>query len=613
MSDNEASKQPKIGDYLAALKRRRKPVLITAVACVLVTLLLALLLPPYYESTGVILIEQQEVPTELVRSMVSSYADERVQTISQKVMTTQNLLDIIRRYDLYPSERRRESREELIERMRKDIKFKMISADVVDPRSGLPRQATIAFSVSYVSGSPDQAVKVANELATLYLSVNLSERTRLAQDASAFLLDEAGRISKHIEELEAKLAEFKSKHLGALPDSSQLNVQLLDRAEQDLREVELRQMSLQQQRAFLQAELGQIKPNSAIMGEDGQRILTPSDRLKMAKSELASAEALYAPTHPDIVRLKREIAGLEAQEGAQPATNDLLRELEEARGELGQLRQKYAPDHPDVQRLEKRVASLEAAIASESKGTASGASASSAGTTVPTGGAAAITAAHPQAQGANGHAGADNPAYIQLTTQLSATENDLRSLEQQITEQRARVADYQHKINVSPEVEREYRDLNRDYESSQLKYQELRSKQMEAQAAQNLEADRKGERFSLIEPPLPPEEPVSPNRVLILVLGLVLTLGVCAGCAALLESTDETVRGRLDVLQLLKAAPLAIVPRILTEADVESARRQRNLALGATAAAVVVAIVATHFLVRPLDVVWYQTLRHLGL
>ncbi len=69
--------------------------------------------------------------------------------------------------------------------MRKDIKLDMISADVIDPRSGLPRAATIAFAVSYTSRSPDQAMRVANELTTLFLNENLTERARLAQDASS--------------------------------------------------------------------------------------------------------------------------------------------------------------------------------------------------------------------------------------------------------------------------------------------------------------------------------------------------------------------------------------------------------------------------------------------
>ena len=587
MAAGEQSPGLQLRHALIALKRWRRAVLITIAAGVVATLLLALLLPSYYQSTGIILIEQQEVPQDLVRSVINSYADERVQTINQRVMTTQNLLDIVHRHDLYPDKRKYESREELMERMRKDIAFRMISADVVDPRSGLPRQATIAFSVSYRNRSPDNAVKVANDLVTLYLNENLNERNRMAQDTSSFMREESDRIAKQVAELEAKLSDFKSKHVGALPELTPVKLQFLDRAQQELADSQVHEMSLQQQRAYLEAQLSEIKPNSEIVGEDGKRILTPADRLRTAKSQLASAEALYTPTHPDIERLKREIAGLEAQQGAQPASNELLRELETAQGALAQARQKYTPQHPDVVRLEEQVASLQAALAVQ-------------------------PAEPPIAEAALG-GNPDNPAYIQLRAQLTGVLSQLAALDREMRELRTRIAGYQHDISSSPELEKEYSQLTSEYETAQKKYQEVRAKQIEAQVGQNLEADRKGERFTLIEPPLPPEEPVSPNRPLILILGLVLTVALGAGTAAVLESTDVTIRGRRDVIDLLEAPPLAAVPRIVTRADKRAAKLRRRLALLAAAAGCVVAVVLTHLFYRPLDVLWFTALRHLGI
>jgi len=587
MTETQTPQGMRLRDALAALRRRRQPVLLALAAGVLTTLLLALLLPAYYESVGIILIEQQEVPQELVRSMISSYADERVQTINQRVMTTQNLMDIIRRYNLYPNRVKRDSREQLIERMRKDVAFKTISADVVDPRSGVPRQATIAFSVSYRNRSPDQAVKVANELVTLYLNENLTERTQRAEDASSFLREESSRISRHVEELDAQLADFKSKHVNELPELTQAKLQFLDRAEQELSDTQARQMALEQQRSYLQGQLALIKPNSQILAEDGSRILTPADRLRVAKSELASAEAIYSPTYPDIVRLRREIAGLEAQQGAQPASNDLQRRLETAQGELAQAREKYTPEHPDVQRLEKQVAALQAALAAQPA--------------PPSGGTAA---AAPEA---------DNPAYVELEAQLAASKSQLATLDGQMAELRKRIAGYRHDISATPQVEREYRQLLTEYETAQHKYEEVRTKQMEAQVSQNLESDRKGERFTLIEPPLTPEKPVSPNRPLILILGLVLSLALAAGVTAVFESTDATVRGRRDVEELLEAPPLAVVPRIVTEREIRAGRRRMRLALWGAAAAGVAAVVVVHVFYRPLDVLWFSTLRSFGL
>src|SRR5208283_420677 len=128
--------------------------------------------------------------------------DQRVQVISQRVMTTQNLIALIDRYKLYSDIRQREPREVLLEKMRGDIGMHMISADVIDPRSGRPTQATIAFSVSYQSRSPDLALKVANDLTSLYLNENLSSRTQLGQQTTSFFTEEAQRQATHIAELD---------------------------------------------------------------------------------------------------------------------------------------------------------------------------------------------------------------------------------------------------------------------------------------------------------------------------------------------------------------------------------------------------------------------------
>ncbi len=586
-NENEETKLD-LRALLAAAARRRKWMIITAAGGLLLTGLLALLLPAYYRSTATILIEQQELPTDLVRSTVTSYADQRVQMISQRVMTTKNLLDIIQRYDLYPGRRERDTREELIKRMRDDVKLDMISADVIDPRSGTPREATIAFSVSYTSRSGEKAVKVANELTTLYLNENVTERTRLAEDASSFLKDEGDRLAAHIAALEEKLAKFKEKNGATLPELSTLNLQMLDRTEQDLRQQQAHLTSLDEQRLYLESQLAQVKPNSVLMSDTGERIMSTADRLKTLRTRLASARALYSEDHPDVVRMKREIAGLEAEQGvgAASAANDVARRLEEARTKLAEARQKYAPEHPDLQRAEREVTALEAELVQEQNRSP----------------AAAGSTQTP-----------DNPVYIQLQAQLASVNSERDATATQISRLRVQVADYQHRISLSPRTEKEYRELARDYQNSQLKYQEIRSKQMEAQVAQNMEADRKGERFTLIEPPLPPEEPVSPNRMMIWVAGVLLSLGLSVGVVAILESLDATVRNRQDLLELLSEAPLALIPKIGTPSEARAVRQRVRYALGAAAVAAISAIVAMHLMFRPVDVLWFQVLRKLGM
>jgi polysaccharide biosynthesis transport protein len=588
-------------DYLAAARHRRKTLVAVFLLAVLASVLVAFLLPPRYRSFGTVLIEQQEMPQELVRSTVTSYADERVQVISKRVMTTETLLGIIQRYNLYPKERAKETREKLLARMHKDIGLKMISADVIDPRSGRPTAATIAFEVSYTGASADLAAKVANELTTLYLNENLNNRTQLARDAAQFLESEGDRVNHQIADLEVKLAEFKDKNQTKLPELTTLNMTLLDRTDEQLRGQENRRDSLEQQLVYLEAQLAQLKPNAASFSDTGERITSSADRLKMARSQLDTARALYAPDHPDIERLQREVSGLEKEVGADPhakavaaadasgsLTNDLRRRLESARAALAAASEKYGPDHPDRIRLQKEVNDLEAQLAATPAPT-------------PVTDLAKMTPID-----------ADNPAYVQIQAQVVATRNDLAALATEMGKLRAQAADYQRNITLEPQVEKEYRELTRDYENARLKYSEIRSKSQEAKTAQDLEADRKGERFTLIDPPLPAEEPVSPNRPLIVAIGFVLSLGLTFGVLRLLETMDSTIRGRQDLVNLTGIAPLALVPHIGTLAEFRAATRRRWLAAGGSVATVCVAVVLIHFFYMPLDVLWFAFARRLG-
>jgi succinoglycan biosynthesis transport protein ExoP len=574
-----------VREKLRGYWRRRPTFFVTAAILLLFTISLAVLLPPTYRAGATILIEQQEIPQELVRSAITSFADQRVQVISQRVMTTQNLLVLIDRYHLYPDIRLTKPREVLMQRMRDDIIMKMISADVIDPRSGHPTQATIAFSVSYQNQSPELALKVANDLTTLYLNENLTSRTQLAEQTSAFFAEEAARQQARIVELDKTLADFKEKHHDRLPELQTLNVQGSDRTELELRDVENHLSAIDSQRILLEAQLAQISPTAVVFSDTGQRVMNTEDRLKDLKSKLAGYKARYAPDHPDVVNTAREVAGLEKEVKAEDGTSDIARQLNDARAQLGQALEKYSADHPDVIRLRHLVSDLEKTVASQ-----------------PASGNLIKEQAH-----------ADNPAYIQVKGQVDALMAQRKSDELKRDELQAKLDDYERRLAAAPAVERDYRLLAQELDNAQLKYQQIRAKQSDVQVSENLETERKGERFTMIEPPLPPEKPISPNRILILAMGFVLSLGAGFGAVVLKDSLDPSVRGVNDVRRLLSVPPLAAIPNIVTEAE---ARRQRRVARYSWQGAVLALVgvgVSVHFLVRPLDIVWLSLLHRFGM
>jgi uncharacterized protein involved in exopolysaccharide biosynthesis len=569
MQDQGLSLQEMIG----IARRRAWQIALVAAVVLAVGVPAAFLWPAVYRSTATILIEEQEIPRDLVRSTVTSYADERIQVIGQQVMTRATLMQIVEKYGLYTRERRYVSTEEILERMRQDIRVQPVSADITDRRSGARTASTIAFRLSYDSPSPAQAQQVANELVTLYLNENLRTRRQRADETSSFLAEEAERVGRQVAEIEARLAQFKRANAGRLPELMQLNMQLRDRAESEVEDVARQLRLLEERQVFLDSQLALVKETAPIAPE---RALEPEERLKLLRNQYAGLSGVYESSHPDLVRMRREIESLEKTSGAAPAAD--ARALEQAKNELARLTDRYAADHPDVQRQQKRVAALEAEMAK-----------------------------------APGQKKPDNPAWVSLAAQREAAVREAESLRVRRQELRERVAAYNARLETTPTVEQAYRDLVRDHENATTKYKELRAKQMEAQVSLALEKDRKGERFSLIDPPQYAERPQEPNRRKMLALALFGSVAGGVGTAMLAESFNGAVNGSRSLSQLLTAPLLGAVPRAESAAQRARRRRLRWAVLAGALALAALALAATHFFVMPLESAWYVLLRRLQL
>lgn len=574
-----------IGDYIEILKRRKLYFIIPAVTLFLIIAIVAFLLPSIYRSTATILIEQQVIPSELVRSTVTSYADQRVQIISQKVMTTSNLTRIIKKYQLYQDDLRDKPIEDVLAKMREDINLRMISADVVDPKSGRPTKATIAFTLSFDSKSRQKAQLVANELMTLYLQANLKERKEKASETSQFLADEAKRLRKEIAILEKKLADFKTRHANSLPELVQLNMQLLQRTETELKEVERQIRTLKERKIYLQSQLTQLNPNTGMITAGGEKILSPAERLRALEADYISKSASYSKDHPDMVKMRREIAALRKEVGGTGDTEEIKKQLLKARADLAQMREKYSASHPDVKKLVNKINSLRASLKQAGKP-----------------GARTPIKKKP-----------DNPAYIQIKAQLDSAISEEKSYLRFRDQLRKKRADYEKRIVSAPQVEREYRLITRDYENALRKYQDIKAKQREAQIAVEMEKGRKGEKFTVIDPPLLPEKAEKPNRIAILFLGLVLSFAGGLGGVFVSESLDKRVRSSRDIASILGAPPLAAIPRIRNSEDESGTKRSKWIVVGIAVVAVIVVLLLVHFLYKPLDVLWFIMLRKLGL
>jgi protein tyrosine kinase modulator len=527
-----------VAHYLSILKSRKKCFIIATLTVLGLAILLAGLWPAVYESSATILIEEQQIPPEFVKSTVTGFADQRIQSLTQQILSRVKLWEIITQFDLYPDLRPTRTREEIIEKMRDNIRLATISAELADhkgaPRPG-PAAATIAFAIAYRGKNPDPVQKVAETLACLYLEQNHKTREAQAQFTTQFLEAELQVLRERLKVLGDRITAFKGQHEGLLPDQQPFNREQAARLEMDLKQLDAASRNAEDRRLYLEGQLATLKPDTPLIGATGERIMAPGDRLKVLRVSMADLRSKFSEDHPDVRKVRREIAALQKMVGQTGGGAIRRQKLIQLRGDLAEKQGTYTDRHPEVKKLKDEIARLEQG---------------------PEPAAAPGPPAEPE-----------NPAYISLTAQVKTAEADIASLRQQQAGVKARLHMYRQRLEEAPTVEQEYLALMRDYQNAHAKHQEVMNKILEARIAEGMEEHQKGEKFTLIDPASYPEMPVSPNRWVILAAGVILSLGVGFGAVALAQHLDHSVKNGDELARLTGLPVLGAIIRVQTRED----------------------------------------------
>jgi succinoglycan biosynthesis transport protein ExoP len=307
-------------DYLSILKRRGWIMVATFVVLFATAVAVAILLPAVYRSTGTILIESPQIPVDLVQATVTSYADERIEVIKQRVLTRENLLRIIAKYKLFADAGPTSTPSDQIDEIRKSIAVELVNANV---RPGAKVSGTIAFRVSFESERAEVAQAAANDLVTLFLNENVKVRTDRATQTTEFLTQESEKLKQELSRLDSQIAAYKQEHGKALPENAAVSVAAMQRVESDLRQVErdhasaqeeLRAVESERASAVLYQPQAQIQMQSAILS-------SAATELQRARAELARLNAIYTENHPDVRATKRRLEGLEQTVAAESTSS----------------------------------------------------------------------------------------------------------------------------------------------------------------------------------------------------------------------------------------------------------------------------------------------------
>src|SRR2546422_3062997 len=330
----EGRRNPSGLDVLLEVWSRRKWLAILVfIGPFAVTVSLAISLPHLYRSTATLLLERPQVSETFVKSSVTSELETRMQTISQEILSRSRLQGLIIRFDLYPEFRKRVSPEEVVDRMRRDIRMEFKGRDIrmeakaVEPQG--ERGATVAFTLSFRGRDPATVAKVTNTLASLFVEENLKLRQRQAAGTAKFLRVELEEMKKKLDKEERRLSEFKERHLGELPEQTAVNLTTLGRLNSELRlnkENQTRTLEwLERQKLAGQLALARqqfvegnsVPPSVDSLVPDGDaEVITArlaQFRLARLKQELTDLRARFSEKYPDVIRVKAEIASLERQ------------------------------------------------------------------------------------------------------------------------------------------------------------------------------------------------------------------------------------------------------------------------------------------------------------
>jgi polysaccharide chain length determinant protein (PEP-CTERM system associated) len=516
-------------DILIIAWRRKWWILVPFVIVAVATVAISHNLPNRYQSDALIQVTPQKVPEDYVRSTVTMTINERLQQISQRILSRTRLRELIEENNLYVEERRRQPMEDVLEVMsRRDIKID------IDRRGLGDRTASASFRLSFIAADPYTAQKVTRELANYFEEESKMDRRREADGTNQFLESQLAEARQNLEAQEAKLEEYRRRHAGELPTQVESNMQ----AVQNL------QMQIQ---AIVES-----------LARDRDRLLINERLLTDARAEQQQS-APVTPVMPGGIRAV----------GETPVAATAAEQLEMARAQLRALELKYTPDHPDIARQKRSIAELEKKIAAEAL-------------------EKPVSPDAPDAKPLTPLEQARRQRIQALEAERESLDRQIAFKEGEEKRLRGLVLEYQARLEATPKRESEWISLTRDYATVEKAYQDLLLKSQNSRVAANLELQEIGEQFRILDQASLPARPISPNRPRINAMGIGggLLLGLLL--VALLEYRDSSFRTDDEVVAVLSLPVLAVIPAVTTTVERRRARRRRWLAWTATAALLVV-------------------------
>ncbi len=296
-------------DYLAIFKRRGRLVLIPALLLPVIAFAITFLLTPKYISQTLVLIEQQKVPDDIVKPVITSDLDERLASMKEQILSRSRIQPIIERFGLYPGK----TMDDRLELARKSIEIKPIKSEVARA-GGLP-----GFFISFRADEPHTAQQVCGEIRSLFVGENLRARQQSAEGTTSFLEGQLAQAKSNLDQQDAKLAQFQRKYIGKLPGEESPNMNMLTSLNAQLDAATQALSRMEQDKAYQESMLAQLSHEAtAVIAAKP----IPDERLTQLALLQAQADELstrYTPDFPDVITAHRKIDDLRREIARNPA------------------------------------------------------------------------------------------------------------------------------------------------------------------------------------------------------------------------------------------------------------------------------------------------------
>jgi uncharacterized protein involved in exopolysaccharide biosynthesis len=502
MSEN---RELTMDDYLAMLRRRLKVILIPALLAPIAGFMASYAFSPKYTSQSTVLVEGQKVPDNYVQPVITADFTQRVQTLSQEVLSPSQLRPVVQNLGLA-------SKPEEENKIISDIQQNMQVEPVITSMSAAAAQAGVAgakkkkasstdepvpgFNVSYTDSNAARAQKICNAMTSLIVDENLRSRASVAQGTTEFLGRQVDDAKRALDEQDSKLATFKKQYMGQLPTDIDNNMRMLMALNTQLDASTQTLSRAQQDKAYTESMLAQ---------------------------QVAAWKNSLSSTNPQT--LETQLTQLQAQ--------------------LLQLQARYTEDYPDVIKTKADIAEVEKRLKEVN----------------------AASAASTSTDGGD-KASASEPAEIrQLRLQIHQYQNviDQATIDQKRLQ--SQIGVYQSRTSMSPTVEEQYKLLTRDNDNAQAFYKELLAKKSSAALGTSMESQQQGEQMHIISTAGMPDAPTFPNRPLLAAGGLGVGLALGLILALFLEFSDRSIRTEKDASSVMDLPLLISVPWLGEDGD----------------------------------------------